>query len=286
MNDPTPDLHQAESDGSGPPPAQDRQRDYERLLDDDRTATASPIIGTAAPGNTDPNQTGATKLYRFDSSTNQWVAPPLTAYAGQNIPTLQPNNIMYQLTRGADGTIWGGGQWTKTYRSTDGGKSFTVIDEKALLAQTDPDLLHEPRRLPEQWRRRRRDLRHSRRARTATSTKGTETAGVIYSPDNGATWNPLDYDYTNPNSTMARASNVGNVAGLGFTKDGKVVVQGAPGTAASPANDATHLYLADPVLHTVQTCLGFPDYFFGSQDVHTIMTTADGTMFINTGRNT
>ena len=85
---------------------------------------------------------------------------------------------------------------------------------------------------------------------------------------------------------MARASNVGNVAGLGFTKDGKIVVQGAARHRPQPANDPTHLYLVDPVNHTVQICTGFPDYFFGSQDVHTIMTTPDGTMFINTGRNT
>ena len=248
-------------------------------------SSGEPVIGTAAPGNTDPSQTGATKLYRFDMATNQWVAPPLTAYAGQNIPTLQPNNAMYQLTRGADGTLWGGGQWTKTYRSTDGGKTFTVIDEKALLAQTHPTYYTNPAGFPS---KNGGDgaIYGIRVAPNGYVYEGTETGGVIYSPDNGATWNPLDYDYLNPNSTMARASNIGNVAGLGFTKDGKVVIQGAPGTAANPANDATHLYLVDPVQHTVQTCLGFPDYFFGSQDVHTIMTTADGTMFINTGRNT
>ena len=200
-----------------------------------------PIIGTGAPGNTNSAQTGQTKLYRFDTASNQWVAPPLTAYAGQNIPTLQPNNLMYQLTRGPDGTIWGGGQWTKTYRSTDAGKTFTVIDEKSLLAQTDPAYYTTgyPRMAGGDGA-----IYGIRVAPNGYVYEGTETAGVIYSPDNGATWHPLDYDYTNPNSTMARASNVGNVAGLGFTKDGKIVVQGAPGTGPNP-----------PVMQRISTCL-------------------------------
>jgi hypothetical protein len=243
-------------------------------------SAGEPIIGTGAPGNTNQSQIDQTKLYRFDKASNQWVAPSLSAYLHQNIPVLQPNNIMYALTRGADGTIWGGGQWGKTYRSTDDGQTFTVIDEKSLLALTDPTYYTTGSRIPSGSDG---AIYGIRVAPNGYIYEGTETAGVIYSPDNGATWLPLDYDYTNSTSTMTRASNVGNVAGIGFTKDGKIVAQGAPGSAPY---DATHLYLFDPVNHTQQLCTGFPDYFFGSQDVQTIMTTPDGTMFINTGRNT
>ncbi len=239
-----------------------------------------PIIGTGAPGNTDPTQQTQPKLFRFDSASNQWVAPQLTPYPGQNLTTLQPTNLMYQLTKGADGTIWGGGQWSHTYRSTDDGNHFTVIDEKSLLAQTDPAYYTTGTRATAGS-----DcaIYGIRVAPNGYVYEGTETGAVIYSPDNGSTWHPLDYDYTNPDSSMSIASTVGNVAGLGFTSDGKVVVQGAP--LAAPY-DATHLYLVDPVNHTTQVCQGIPDYFFGSQDVHTIMTAPDGTMFINTGRNT
>ena len=86
---------------------------------------------------------------------------------------------------------------------------------------------------------------------------GTESGGVIVSADNGTSWHPLDNNYTNPNSTLGRVSNLGNIAGLGFTRSGDIIVQGVPGSAASPPPDTTHLYRVDGTTNTVQTANGF-----------------------------
>jgi hypothetical protein len=239
------------------------------------SAAGEPIVGCTSLN----NYNTSTKMYRFDTASNQWVAPTLTAYAGQNIPVLNPYEAMYSLTRGPNGTIWGGGQFGLVYRSTDNGKTFTVLDESKLLAQTDPAYY------PTRNNGAGNDgaVYSIRVAPSGVVYAGTESAGVIYSPDNGTTWHPLDYDYTNLNSTMGRATNVGNVAGLGFMASGKIVIQGAPGQSNYPPQDASHvdLYLADPASHTIQTAGTFSQYFFGGQQVSQIVTDSNGTLFLH-----
>ena len=192
---------------------------------------------------------------------------------------LNPNEAMYTLTRGPDGTVWAGGQFGYVYRSTDGGKNFTVLDESKLLAQTDPGYY------PTRANATNNDgaIYSVRVSPSGVVYAGTESAGVIYSADNGTTWHPLDYDYTNPNSTMSRINNVGDVGGIGFTADGKIVVQGEPGATTVLTQDPSHvnLFLADPVNHTVQTGAAFPQYFFGGQQVSQIVTDASGRMFLH-----
>ena len=243
-------------------------------------ASGEPIVGTGAPGNTDPTRDRPNETLPLRQG-HQPVVAPLSAYPGQTLSTLQPTNIMYQLTRGADGTVWGGGQWGKTYRSTDGGKTFTAMDEHALLAKTDPAYYTTgyPAVAGGDGA-----VYGIRVAPNGYVYEGTETAGVIYSPDNGATWHPLDYDYTNPNSTMARDPNVGNVAGLGFTKDGKVVVQPPSCHPAPPPTPPPPLPHRPRPPHPEAAPAS--RLLLRLQDVHTITTTPDGTLFINTGRNT
>jgi hypothetical protein len=116
---------------------------------------------------------------------------------------------------------------------------------------------------------------------------GTETGGGVYTADNGVTWHPFDNDYTNPNSPMARITSAGNIAGIGFTKDGKVVFQGTQGgNVTTPVDDGVHLWLVDPANHTVQSAQGFSPYFLGGQTVDQIVTTASGQMFFHSNNST
>lgn len=226
-------------------------------------AAGEPIVGCANDGG---NSSDA-KLYSFDSATNHWVTPTLQP---------QPYQSVRQVTRGPDGTIWTGGVYSYVYKSTDGGRTFTTIDESSLLAATHPGYYGRIGGGGNDGA-----IFNIQVAPNGYVYCATETGGWVYSPDNGATWNPLDYDYNNPNSTMAIVSHAGNVSGLGFTKNGKIVVQGGGGSI-----DPTYagLYLVDPVAHTVQACNGFPAYYLGMYDIYNIVTAPDGRMFFNSGR--
>src|SRR5205085_2434224 len=92
---------------------------------------------------------------------------------------------------------------------------------------------------------------------------------------------PLDAAPTDPLSPMARATNSGNVGGLGVTPDGKILVQGLPGKAPDPAPDAVHFYVFDTVAHTTTPGVGFPDYFLSGQQITQIVTMPSGQMFLH-----
>jgi hypothetical protein len=236
-----------------------------------------PIVGLISAANGAP---GAPKLFRYDAAQKQWVAPPIHV-AGSNTPAPPPPQAMYRLGRAPDGTIWGGGQWSGVYRSTDGGHSFSFLDESALVAKSAPGIFPTRSGSPNDGA-----LYGLVIAADGTVYFGTETNGVVRTSDGGATWSLLDKDYLNPASGLAAATQAGNVAGVGLAPGGNVVIQGTISGVAPPGIDTgARLFLVNPATQTMEVATGFPDYFFSGQDVHTILTTASGLMIFNSGRN-
>lgn len=230
-----------------------------------------PIVGLSANGrsdNVDP------LIMTWDAAAGRWFAPPITP-AGSGCA-----HNLYRVDRGPNGDIWAICQWHGAYRSADAGRSFQYVDVSALLHITHPGYF--PTRAAGV-----NDLGalYSLGFNSAgTVFIGTETGGMVYSPDNGATWHPVDYQSTDPMSSMARVTNEGNVYGIGVALDGRLVMQGTPGTAPNPAADPTRLYAIDPVLHTVTLAKGIPDYWLGGR--LQIVTLPSGAMFLHSNHDT
>jgi hypothetical protein len=225
-------------------------------------AAGEPIVGLLLPG----SYSTANKLLRFDSASQTWVQPALFA-KGASSGVLAPNRGMYSLTRAPDGTIWGGHQFNNVSISTDGGKSFGVIDDAAYLKQKYPAFVDTGAIYG-----------------VVTGPNGflyaaTEIGGGVYSPDQGTTWLSLDAFWGSPSSPMIAARSLTNCAGIGVTADGKIVLQGGKPSDTSIPDDLVHLIWIDPVAKVVKSAVGVKPGLLGGQDVHEILTTASGDMF-------
>jgi hypothetical protein len=168
------------------------------------------------------------------------------------------------VSRAPNGDIWGICQWHGAYHSTDAGRSFQYVDVSALLGASHP--AYYPTRAAGSTNL--GALYSLAFGAGGTVFIGTETGGAVYSPDNGATWHPVDFDPTNPSSTMARVTNSGNVYGLGVTASGGLVMQATPGSTGSPPADPTRLYQVDLAGHsvTVATLPSGAIYFHSNHD--------------------
>ena len=246
---------------------------YDNVFTMTTTAQGEPVVGLSANGlsnNTEP------MLMTWDKTAGHWLAPtitPASAVCAHNL---------FTLDRAPNGDLWAGCQWHGAYHSTDDGRTFQYVDVSALVAVSTPGYF-------------------PTRSNGASSLGalygltlgpdgsiyvGTESGGVVYSSDRGASFHPLDRNANDPMSPMARATNMGNVAGLGVTPDGRVLAQGVPGLAPYPQGDTSRLYVFDTVARTTTVGVGFPAYFLGGQTVAQIVTLPSGRMFLHTGHDT
>lgn len=234
------------------------------------TALGEPVLGLSAnTGNTSP------LLVTWDEGAGKWLVPPIDP------PERICNHNLYAIARAPNGDIWAGCQWSGVYRSTDDGRSFEFVDVSALVKASTPSYFP------------------TRAAGTDNLGAmyglkigpdgaiyfGTETGGVVYSTDDGASFRPLDQQPDDLMSPMARATNSGNIAGIGVTPDGRVMVQGVPGGGAYPPADGTDFYVFDLVARTTTPAVGLPDYFVGGQTVSQILTLPGGEMFFHSNHD-
>lgn len=246
---------------------------YNNVFSITTTTKGEPVVALSANGRSDNTEP---MLMTWDGAAQHWLAPPITppgAVCGHN---------MYVIDRAPNGDLWAGCQWHGAYRSTDDGRTFQYVDVTALVAASSPGYFP------------------TRAAGLGTLGAlygltfgpdgsiyiGTEGGGVVYSSDRGASFHPLDRAPQNPMSTMARATNVANVAGVGLTPDGRILVQGVDGLAPYPPSDTTRLYAFDPVARTTTVAVGFPAYFLGGQTVSQMVTLPSGRMFFHSSHDT
>ncbi|MBL0007229.1 MAG: hypothetical protein IPP25_08625 [Saprospiraceae bacterium] len=214
-------------------------------------------------------------LFRYDLAEGRWD----TATAPFN-PTLGGHCI----ATSPDGTIYVGTRWANIYKSNDDGRTFEIIDETQAVQSAYP--CYYPT-----WNGSIYDgaifsIQVDRNGRVYA---GTETAGVIYSDDQGVNWHPADFFACRPedntmkdsNSAMIALAMSGNVAGLGFTHDNQLIWTGADMWTLGWKNKMGY---ADMDLHTVSEVQGLPDYLIQTgQQVSRIVTTDQGQMFFHSG---
>lgn len=214
-------------------------------------------------------------LFRFNQQSMQWDTVLADA-----TPTLGG----HCLATAPDGTIYLGARWSYVYVSHDDGASFQAIDETTLL-QTDYPCYY-PTFNGSIYNGAIFGIQVDRSGRVYA---GTETAGVIYSDDQGLHWHPADlfaclpgdssvYDTLSPMIALAKG---GNVAGLGFTKEQNLVWTGADMWALGWKNKLGFADFQNGVVYEAQ---GLPDYLIQTgQQVSRIVTTASGRMFLHSG---
>ena len=214
-------------------------------------------------------------LFRYDQQAMQWD----TAIADAT-PTLGG----HCMATSPDGTIYVGARWAYIYKSTDDGATFHVIDESASVAGAYP--CYYP-----SWNGSDSDgaifsINIDKQGRVYA---GTETAGVIYSDDQGTHWQPADafacvpgdpeqYDTMSPMLALALGGNIGAV---GFTKEDNLVWSGPDMWKLGWRNKMGYCDLVDG---SVMELEGLPDYLVQTgQQVSKIVTTSNGRMFFHSG---
>lgn len=237
------------------------------------TAAGEPVAGIFhAAGSTDPI------AFVLDKASGQWIA---AAVSGP-----QPNLGVFAMARAPNGDLWFGAKWAYVYRSTDGGRSYVAIDESARVKASAPcyyptfDNAANDGAIY--------SINVDARGRVYA---GTETAGVVYSDDAGATWRPLDAQaclasdpaQRNSASPMAPATMAGNIGAIGFTRDHRPVWNG---TLLFHFGWDSSIGVADPVAQTVSPASGFPSGFiYRGLQVSRIVTTSTGVLFLHSGAN-
>lgn len=245
---------------------------YNNVMAMTTNARGEPVVGLSINGNwtnTEP------LLMTWDKDAGAWLAAaiaPAEAVCTRNI---------VKLARAPKGDLWAVCQWRGAYHSTDDGRTFQFVDVSQAVAAAVPGYF-------------------PTRTNGASDLGalfglvigpdgavfiGSESGGTVYSTDDGATWRPLDADPTNPTSTMARATNMGNVAGVGVLSDGRVIVQGGDGNAPYPPPGTVGLHVFDLAAHTTTTATGFPDYILAGLTTGQIVTMPSGAVFFNTAHD-
>lgn len=238
-------------------------------------AASEPVVGifhgTAAANLDDPI------AFVLDRTSGQWVAANLSAPANLGV---------FALTRAPNGDVWFGAKWSQVYRSSDGGRHFTAIDESALVQARAP--CYYPTLGGAGGDGAIYSIAVDRRGWVYA---GTETAGLVCSADNGASWQPVD-PYAclaadpaqrNPSSPMEPLVRSGNVGAIGFTLGHDPVWNGV---SLFYYNWPSSIGRADLAAHTVAPATGFtPNFIYKGLQVTRIVTTANGTMFLHSGAN-
>jgi hypothetical protein len=240
------------------------------------TALGEPVVGifhgmTSAQLN-DPI------VFVYRNATSTWQA----ANINQN-PTLGA----FALARAPNGDIWMGAKWANVFRSTDGGQSFTAINETASVASQAP--CYYPSYTGNNEDGAIYSINVDRRGWVYA---GTEGAGVVYSEDMGQTWQPVDAfacmpgapTQKNPNSPMRPVTYGGNIGALGFTAQNNLIWNGVK--LFNFAAWTTSLAYADIGAHSVTPTLGMTPFFIvAGLQTNKIVTTQSGVMFLHTGTN-
>ncbi len=214
-------------------------------------------------------------LFRYDNINKKWVTATTN---------LSPSLGAYSIARSANGTIWVGAKWSYVYKSSDNGNSYTQIIESNSVVQDYP--CHFP-----SWINYNLDgaiygINVDKNGRVYA---GTESAGVLYSDDEGLNWRPADFhpcqdidpSLKDSSSAMKALDLSGNVGALGFTIDNNLVWSGP---AMWTLNWTNSLGFADMTNHTVSPALGLPDYLCTTgQQISKIVTASNGQMFLHSG---
>lgn len=224
------------------------------------------------------NNTAESFMFRYDSQTLTWVAstvdapPALGAFCFAKSPV--------------NGDIYMGAKWSYVYKSTDGGSTFTHIDETALIGAAYP--CYYPSWSGNMMNGAIYSINVDNNGRVYA---GTEGSGVQYSDDGGTSWHPADfYACQSPNpawkdslSPMKPLSATGNLGALGFTANNDLVWNGTNNWAVGWNQQ---LGFADMTNHITQQAQGFAQYLImGGLQVTKIVTTANGQLFLHTGGN-
>jgi len=213
----------------------------------------------------------------LDKDSGQWIAATVSVPANLGV---------FAMSRAPNGDIWFGAKWSRVYKSTDNGRSYSAIDDTAKVTQSAP--CYYPNVNGAQYDGAIYAINVDARGWVYA---GTEGAGVIYSNDDGTSWRPVDAfaclaaDPTqrNPASPMEPVSRSGNLGAIGFTKDNNPVWNG---TQLFYYNWPSGIGFADLAAQTVAPVQGFPQYFiYTGLQVSRIVTTRDGTLFLHSGTN-
>lgn len=168
------------------------------------------LLAGLNPARQNANTNVAPLIYRFDETTQQWVA---SLVHGRLYPyTAHLSN----LAVGPDGTIWAGTGWTPyVYRSTNDGVDFTALD---LNARVPTNYFPIPGNGVTTFGK----LYGVLVTPSNEVIVGTETGGYLHSYDLGETWTSLAADFTDTNSVnpLGRA---GNAAFGGLDRRGNVL---------------------------------------------------------------
>lgn len=240
------------------------------------SADSEPVVGifhgTAAQNLTDPI------AFVFDAAGQQWIT------ASVSIPA---NLGVFAMARAPNGDLWFGAKWGRVYHSTDNGRSYTAIDETALVATSAPCYYPAIDGNPSDGA-----IYAINVDRRGWVYAGTEGAGVVYSADRGVTWQPVDAFACDPlhptqhnlASPMEPVAHTGNTGAIGFTVANNVVWNGT--NPYVHANWPSSIGYADLVAHTTTPATGFPPLFIATGlQTQKIVTTASGTMFLHSGPN-
>ena len=214
-------------------------------------------------------------LFHFNSATQKWDT---------SRSDLQPTLGAQSIATDSKGNIYVGTRWAYIYKSTDHGKTFKAIDEAKILAEKYPcyypTFINNSSNNGSLF-----SINIDRRDRIYA---GTETAGVIFSDDQGESWHPADLfacltnkNILDTNSRMLPLTRSGNVAAVGFTKDHNVVWSGNDMWYFNWRNEIGFANMQDSTTTEIK---GLPDYLVQrGQQVSKIVTTQNGTMFFHSG---
>jgi hypothetical protein len=241
------------------------------------TLNSEPVVGifhaTSSQNLNDPI------AFVFDNTTGQWIT------ASVNVPALLG---VFAMATAPNGDIWFGAKWSRIYHSTDAGRTYTAIDESALVAAAAPCYY------PSIYGNNPSDgaIYSINVDRRGWVYAGTEGAGVVYSDDRGATWKPVDVfpcDPQNPMkhnlaSPMEPVTYTGNTGAVGFTGNNNLVWNGT--NLYAYTNWPSSIGFADVASHTVVPATGFLQNFINNGlQTERIVTTANGRMFLHSGTN-
>ena len=237
------------------------------------TAASEPVVGIFhAANSSDPI------VFVRDKTSGRWIAGAL-----DQLPVLG----VFAIARAPNGDLYFGAKWSWVYKSTDGGRSYAHIDDTAAVTASAP--CYYPSLSGAQSDGAIYAINVDQRGWVYA---GTEGAGLIYSSDSGTSWQPVDRfaclasdpSQKNPASPMEPLSRTGNLGAVGFTKDANPVWNG---TQLFSYGWPSSIGFADLGAQTVSAASGFPQYFIDSGlQTSRIVTTANGTMFLNAGENT
>lgn len=217
-------------------------------------------------------------LFRLDQSTMIWDSAESPI-----VPTLGGHCI----ATSKEGVIYVGTRWAYVYKSTDDGKTFEVIDDTKSVKSGHP--CYFPTKNGSEYSGSIFSLNIDHKGRVYA---GTETAGIIYSDDEGKTWHPADLFSCLSNDPMQKDTNSpmkaltisGNAAAIGFTKNDQLVWSGANMWELGWKNK---MGFADLINGSVRELIGLPDYLIQTgQQVSKIVTTDNGQMFFHSGGTT